>query len=347
MAIKKGWIIGLLLVLTTLVTEACSVAGGKTDSIPVDLGSHTQEIRHLAFNADGTQLISGDMNMIKVWDTGTGEEITSINIDGVVAGMSFHTNETQLISVDTSRVIKIWDVSSGELAAAHEILADFDYLMMRAEYKSREPILAITNAFGDVWFWNTEINELATFWPLAQALNLFPIRDMEFDPNSDRVALGTRYGVLFIPSYSTYPEEFKYFMIESPPVSKIAFSPDGKLLAFASDNNAFVYSFKAEEQVAILSGHGDTITDIAFSPGSTILATAGLDCSIRLWDWEAEEQLAALEDVAASATRVVFSPDGAWLAVGEGAPCEPDEREEIGTYRVRLRDVSTVLESGD
>lgn len=337
---KKCGMIGLVLV-TILTTLACALSG-ITDSSPADIGSHTGKIRHLAFNADGTQLASGNMSAIKLWDMESGEEHTSFDIAGVLIGISFEADGAQIISVDTQHVVKFWDAATGELAVTHEILTGFDYTMVKTTYKPQEHILAITNAFGDVWFWNTERNVMVTFWPMAETLGYYPISDMAFNPNSNQFVFGTPSGVFAISDYSTYPGRLVILGIDRASASNIAFSPDGKLLAFASGTDIFVHSFEANERVAALSGHSDTITDIAFSPDGTTLATASLDCSIRLWDWEDEEQLAVLEDTDVSSACVVFSPDGTKLAFCDSAPCGSDGSEGLDTYHVRLWDVSRI-----
>jgi WD40 repeat protein len=67
-------------------------------------------------------------------------------------------------------------------------------------------------------------------------------------------------------------------------VLHVAFSPDGALLATASnDNTARLWDFTTGRCVRILTGHIKTVYALAFSPDGALLATASTDKTARLW----------------------------------------------------------------
>ena len=64
----------------------------------------------------------------------------------------------------------------------------------------------------------------------------------------------------------------------------MAFSPDGTLLATASDNRtARLWKVASGAPVAILTGHKTAVYGAAFSPDGTLLATASCENTARLW----------------------------------------------------------------
>ena len=66
-------------------------------------------------------------------------------------------------------------------------------------------------------------------------------------------------------------------------VSYVVFSPDGTLLATASDDDA-AGLWSAENDIRIFGGHAADVTRAVFSPDGGFVATASVDGTAGLWD---------------------------------------------------------------
>ena len=96
------------------------------------------------------------------------------------------------------------------------------------------------------------------------------------------------------------------------------YSPDGKELAVASNKGIWIYDARTGAEVALLSGHQGDILVIAYAPNGKILASAGRDETVRLWNPKTGENLATLTGHGGLVTGVAFSPDGKQLVSGSG-----------------------------
>jgi WD40 repeat protein len=78
-------------------------------------------------------------------------------------------------------------------------------------------------------------------------------------------------------------------------VRAVTFSPDGQLLASASDDQSVrLWDTSSGQPIATLEGHTDWVRAVTFSPDGQLLASAGDDRSVRLWDMATTRELSEL-----------------------------------------------------
>ena len=117
----------------------------------------------------------------------------------------------------------------------------------------------------------------------------------------------------------------KRFLIEDGKINAVHFSPDGSKLVAASGitglkGEATIWDTKSGEVVRRIGRdkHRDILFDAEFSPDGTLLATAGYDQVIHLWNLASGELLRSFPSHNGAVYDLAFSPDGTVLASASG-----------------------------
>ena len=143
-------------------------------------------------------------------------------------------------------------------------------------------------------------------------------------------------------------------------ITDYVFSPDSSQLAVVcSYSGIWIYHGQTGDELALLTGHTDTITAIKYSPDGKTIAAGSLDRTVRLWNARTFEHRATLDGHLGNTNVLAFSPDSKHLATGAshqvlserirqrfgdvivGPNVEESQSEKGPDGRVRLWDVAT------
>ncbi len=135
-------------------------------------------------------------------------------------------------------------------------------------------------------------------------------------------------------------------------INSIAYSSDGKLLAYGcTDNTILIADAKNGKTKKILEGHDFNVNTVDFSPNGDKLASGSTDDLIIIWDVKTGNQLDTLPGHFGDVTCVKFSPDGKKLVSGgkdhKVKLWNLENGEEIFTLSGHSYDINTVTFSPD
>jgi WD40 repeat protein len=137
---------------------------------------------------------------------------------------------------------------------------------------------------------------------------------LAISPDNSRLLVVTCAGQLQLWGISSeYSREWLTLPDEG---GNVSVSPDGKLLATRdSSGNAVSVRDAASGQLQLtLTGHTDTIWDLAFSPDGTRLVTASFDKTAKVWDTGTGIEILTLEGHTDALWSVAYSPNGDQIA---------------------------------
>jgi WD40 repeat protein len=124
----------------------------------------------------------------------------------------------------------------------------------------------------------------------------------------------------------------------------VRYSPDGALIASSCTGSVCIWDAATGTQRAVLAGHDAEVTDVAFSPDGTALATAGGDGTTLIWDATTGDAIATLAGLPGGGY-ATFLPDGSCQAAdpgdslwwAAGLPCCPPGELDLRRTGKRLK----------
>jgi WD40 repeat protein len=283
----------------------------------------------IAVSSDGSQVAAAsDDKRIWIWNVQSGKLLNRLYGHTASVCTAAYTPDGQgLLTGGNDQAALLWDLQTGK--SLHIFEQHWDGITNVGI--SPDGKLAITFghssnlSHGDVILWDLQTGKrLKTF-------TTTPITSAILSPNGSDLAtvsmggtlslwdLQTGVRILYGPSTDPSVEPYEK-------ISKIAFSPDGKLIALGGKRTVRILRLEATSIVSeydVEETYSTNVTGLAFSPdGSTLAATfAGTGNQIYLWDTEGK-LLKRMSHPGAHLTSLAFSPDGKTILTGsaDGIP---------------------------
>ncbi len=267
------------------------------------------DMKNMVFSPDGRKLAVGAsglfknelFNEINIWDVESGSldntiKVSSINLTGqikrneynflfrvmrrnsdLIASMAYSADGRQIAAITTDVVMKAWDVETGEA---------------KKTGRSKNPATAVSLSSG--------LSEVA----IASFDGAVEIWDYKTG-KIKQALVGT--------TESRSSLSVDNLIVSATRVTSLSFSPDGSMLASASDTLRLWDVRAALEKNRLTDPDGD-ISFAAYSPDGKAIATAGQKGKVRILDSASGSITLTLGAHDSEVNMVAFSPDGRLLA---------------------------------
>ncbi|MCA9686560.1 MAG: WD40 repeat domain-containing protein, partial [Myxococcales bacterium] len=280
--------------------------------LPRDTLMLGDEATHLEFSASGEWLlIVGKSGKAFVWPVagagrseGQGAESRSLDPDCRIGDARF-TPDGTAVALTCASELCLWS-----LADDQQTWYDLEAPAAGVAFTANQRLLVSAGS-------QLSLLDLASGERTALEGHETPIMALGVSADGSKFASADEGGAILlwdgasVTPWATLEEESR--------VERLFFSPDGgRLLVVADTPTLWRIADGRKIDRSVLQGHGAQVTDAAFSPDGTLVATVGYDQSLRLWDGHNGRAQAILEAPNAL-LRLAFSPTGASIATGEYA----------------------------
>ncbi|WP_242051375.1 nSTAND1 domain-containing NTPase [Nostoc spongiaeforme] len=272
-----------------------------------------------SFSPDGkTIATTGGSDDIKLWDATTGSELKTIK-EGYNSfiNISFSPDSKTIAAVSFQGLVILWDIKSGSKlktikeSGAKSINFSPDGKLIALESYNTMKILDVNTGQKITEYSIKTLKNLSDF-SYNDFSYTFSRVSFSHDSKTLAIAIGDRTNLLD----TTTGKEIKTFIGHLGNINSVSFSPDGKMLVTASnDNTAKLWNTTTGREIMTLTGHLYGVTSVSFSPDGKTLATASRDWTVKLWDTTTGKQIKTFKEFSSRVLSISFSPDGKSIAL--------------------------------
>jgi len=275
-------------------------------------------VERARFSADGNLLAASFMqtqgartvasltsNQLKIWETASGREVRTIDIGMSASDFGFSDNGRVLITLQAQGEVALWDVASGSK------LRNLTPSAMPNLGSMTNPSTASMPSMPNMADLNSMVNNV--LGSMSAGTMGRTVTSYGFSADGKTVATGG----LESKSNLDLNAMMNASMNQKPPKGKKR--PDDpsdlmKNIKIETNGQVVLWDMTTGSEVGRISGHGKSVTGLAFSRDGKLIASGSTDNTIKIWDVATKRELRTLTGHTASVESMDFSPDGQLLA---------------------------------
>ncbi len=255
----------------------------------------------VAISPDGTKIVSGESNIIKIWDLESGKLLDTLKGHfGYETPVAISPDGTKIVSKDNAADIKIWDLDTGKLI--NTLISPLSIVERTGGERATINSLTIspdgTKIISGFSFrrrinvWDLDTGKLINTFTASP---LWSVHSVTISPDGTKILGGLENNVIKIWDLDTgklintlknrtrsHNESYifgSFFYINS-----VAISPDGtKIISGSQDKTIKIWNLDTGKLLDTLKGHFESINSVAISPDGTKIISGSQDKTIKIW----------------------------------------------------------------
>ena len=235
---------------------------------------------------------------------------------GTLGGVAFSPTNSSVLAIGEINGVEVWNLAT----RAARTFPDPDSSRVEdVAYTSDGKDIVEGNQDGNIFYLDATSGRklpesfTETAVSSSQGIGLTFLQQVAVSPTGSTVAAADSAGNVYVWNVSGGAPLVVKGAVTGTSVQIVAFSPDGKTLAIASDTNVRLLNVATRAFSAPLAGPGTSPMAVMFSPDGATLAVADLDNDIYLWSLATRHE-AAISTLVDSLDGLAFSPDGKTIA---------------------------------
>lgn len=297
--------------LLTVDKKVVHVWNAHRGETVVDLQAPT-DVNVARFSPDGTRVVGGgEDGTIWIWDVATASRLVELHgHQGMVDDVRFSPTQPPfrhvVVSAGVDQTARVWDPYIGR------VLSESTKPLKSASFSADGTLVVGAGSDGVARVWRSTTGEQLAELP-AQPGSL---ESAEFSRDGRYIVTGGSDGIARVWEWRTGRKRAENIAVGGG-VNAVAFDPSGKFVLIAGsgkDNVARIWEWAAAaDKPRLLRGHDNLITNAGFSPDGSLIVTASLDKTARIWDAVTGKELHTLRGHTGQVYGAKFSPDGRFV----------------------------------